>query len=202
MLSVARLPWWSCWPPSTTTVGCTTAVWQDCCLATEATTAVWLDCRGVRAGHPDSMDIQNIIDFHGYHGKCVWGWDAPGRRTLPPDQASMIDNSERRFSHYMYRRFRGVSPACPPPVTGRSASFRLRFRFVRVVRAMRARRSCVGAYRPLSLSLGLPGASIRVSVLFRVSFRSVFVHGRIGFNILLCFPCPFDGFLCTGAWVF
>ena len=38
----------------------------------------------------------------------------------------------------MYRRFRGVSPACPPPVTGRSASFRLRFRFVRVVRAVRA----------------------------------------------------------------
>ena len=38
----------------------------------------------------------------------------------------------------VYRRFRGVSPACPPPVTGRSASFRLRFRFVRVVRAVRA----------------------------------------------------------------
>ena len=37
------------------------------------------------------------------------------------------------------RRFRGVSPACPPPVTGRSASFRLRFRFVRVVRAGEAK---------------------------------------------------------------
>ena len=34
---------------------------------------------------------------------------------------------------------RGVSPACPIPVTGRSASFRLRFRFVRrAVRAVRA----------------------------------------------------------------
>ena len=34
-----------------------------------------------------------------------------------------------------------------PPVTGRSASFRLRFRFVRAVRAVRAgegRRICVG----------------------------------------------------------
>ena len=33
------------------------------------------------------------------------------------------------------------------------------------VPCVRARRSCVGAYRPLSLSLGLPGASIRVRVL-------------------------------------
>ena len=39
---------------------------------------------------------------------------------------------------YIYRRFRGVSPACPTPVTGRSTSFRLRFRFVRAVRAVRA----------------------------------------------------------------
>ena len=38
----------------------------------------------------------------------------------------------------MYRRFRGVRPACPTPVTGRSASFRLRFRFVRAVRGVRA----------------------------------------------------------------
>ena len=36
------------------------------------------------------------------------------------------------------RRFRGASPACPTPVTGRSASFRLRFRFVRAVRGVRA----------------------------------------------------------------
>ena len=32
----------------------------------------------------------------------------------------------------------GVRLACPPPVTGKSVSFRLRFRFVRVVRAVRA----------------------------------------------------------------
>jgi len=31
----------------------------------------------------------------------------------------------------------GVSTACPPPVTGRSTSFRLRVRVVRVVRAVR-----------------------------------------------------------------
>ena len=38
----------------------------------------------------------------------------------------------------MYRRFRGDKKACPPTVTGKSASFRLRFRFVRAVRAVRA----------------------------------------------------------------
>ena len=37
-----------------------------------------------------------------------------------------------------HRRFRGVNTACPPPVTRTSVSFRLRFRFVRVVRAVRA----------------------------------------------------------------
>ena len=41
-------------------------------------------------------------------------------------------------SIYIYRRFRGACPACPTPVTGRSASFRLRFRFVRAVRAVHA----------------------------------------------------------------
>ena len=40
--------------------------------------------------------------------------------------------------YQVYRRFRVVSPACPPPVPGRSASFRLRFHFVRVVRAVGA----------------------------------------------------------------
>ena len=37
------------------------------------------------------------------------------------------------------RRFRGVRTVYPSPVTGRSASFRLRFRFVRVVRAGEAK---------------------------------------------------------------
>ena len=77
------------------------------------------------------------------------------------------------------RRFRGASPACPTPVTGRSASFRLRFRFVRAWRACgrgEAAWVCVG--RLLSLSLGLLGAS------FHVLCR------RLG-----------GDFLCTGAWV-
>jgi hypothetical protein len=34
--------------------------------------------------------------------------------------------------------FRGDSPACPTPITGRSTLFRLHVRFVRVVRAVRA----------------------------------------------------------------
>ena len=41
-------------------------------------------------------------------------------------------------SRFINRRFRGVRTVYPSPVTGRSASFRLRFRFVRVVRAVRA----------------------------------------------------------------
>ena len=36
------------------------------------------------------------------------------------------------------RRFRGVRTVYPSPVIGGSASFRLRFRFVRVVRTVRA----------------------------------------------------------------
>ena len=42
------------------------------------------------------------------------------------------------FGPYASRRFRGVRTVYPSPVTGRSASFRLRFRFVRVVRTVRA----------------------------------------------------------------
>ena len=59
---------------------------------------------------------------------------------------------------YIYRRFRGVSPACPPPVTGRSASFRLRFRFVRVVRAVRAGEAKLrGRMQTVILIAGPPG---------------------------------------------
>ena len=56
---------------------------------------------------------------------------------------------------YIYRRFRGVSPACPPPVTGRSASFRLRFRFVHVVRAGEAKLR--GRIQTVILIAGPPG---------------------------------------------
>ena len=58
----------------------------------------------------------------------------------------------------IYRRFRGVSPACPPPVTGRSASFRLRFRFVRVVRAVPAGEAKLrGRMQTVILIAGPPG---------------------------------------------
>ena len=68
--------------------------------------------------------------------------------------ASWISNVFRSI----YRRFRGVSPACPPPVTGRSASFRLRFRFVRVVRAVRAGEAKLrGRLVSDVLNAGLPG---------------------------------------------
>ena len=70
-----------------------------------------------------------------------------------------------------------------PPVTGRSASSRLRFRFVPCVRCVpceRARRSCAGACGTLFLSLGLPGARIHV----------------------LCVSAPFGvNVLCAGMWV-
>ena len=42
----------------------------------------------------------------------------------------------------------------------------------------------MGACRPLSLSLGLPGVSIRV---LRAAFRLTFVHRRMGFKRFLLF---------------
>ena len=79
----------------------------------------------------------------------------------------------------MNRRFRGVSPACPPPVTGRSASFRLRFPFVRVVRAVRAGEAKLrGRMQTVILIAGppgceYPGASARLFVLFLLLFTWV-----------------------------
>ncbi len=62
------------------------------------------------------------------------------------------------FSSIFYRRFRGDRTACPPPVTGRSASFRLRFRFVRVVRAVRAGEAKLrGRMQTVVLIAGPPG---------------------------------------------
>jgi hypothetical protein len=54
------------------------------------------------------------------------------------DVASPIQPSRRGLDDVLCRRFRGVRTVYPSPVTRRSASFRLRFRFVRVVRAVRA----------------------------------------------------------------
>ena len=68
---------------------------------------------------------------------------------------------------------------------------RLRFVFVFVscvscVPCVRARRSCVGAYRSLFLSLGLPGVSIRVCVV-AAPFRLSFADRRMGFKRFLLF---------------
>ena len=63
----------------------------------------------------------------------------------------------------LVQKFIGVSPVSAP-VTRRSASFRLRFHFVRVVRAMRAVRAGEEKlhWRMLFLSFGPPGANILV----------------------------------------
>ena len=50
---------------------------------------------------------------------------------------------------------------------------------------VRARRSCGGACRPLSLTLGLPGASIRVCL--RAAFRFVFAVIYMGLTRFLVF---------------
>ena len=80
---------------------------------------------------------------------------------------------------YIYRRFRGDRTACPPPVTGRSASFRLRFRFVRVVRVVRAGEAKLrGRMQTVVLIAGPPGCEYPC------------VCARLSASLL-----------CTGAWV-
>ena len=89
------------------------------------------------------------------------------------------------------------------PVTGRSASFRLRFRFVRVVRAVRAGEAKLrGRIQTVILIAGPPGCEYPgVARPFRVLLRLVLMHRRMGFNTFLCFPCSFACFLRAGAWV-
>ena len=64
-----------------------------------------------------------------------------------------------------------------PPATGRSASFRLRFRFVRAVRAGEAK-LCVRVRRS-SLTLGLGVAS---TARFRAVRRAIVAVIRMGFK--------------------
>ena len=87
------------------------------------------------------------------------------------------------------------------PVTGRSASFRLRFRFVRVVRAGEAKLR--GRMQTVILIAGPPGCEYPgvPVVCLPASFRLVFVHRCMGFNTFLCFAYSFDRFLLAGAWV-
>ena len=75
----------------------------------------------------------------------------------------------------MNRRFRGASPVYPTPVTGRSTSSRLRFRFVRASEA-----KLCGRMWNVILIAGPPVARIHV----------LCVSGALGAN-----------FLFTGAWV-
>ena len=77
---------------------------------------------------------------------------------MTPNKYFPIIGDSWRVDKQINRRFRGVSPACPPPVTGRSASFRLRFRFVRVVRAVRAGEAKLrGRMQTVILIAGPPG---------------------------------------------
>ena len=86
------------------------------------------------------------------------------------------------------------------PVTGRSASFRLRF--VRVVRAVRAGEAKLrGRIHTVILIAGPPGCEYPGVPGVRASVRLVFVHRCMGFNTFLCFPCSFERFLSAGAWV-
>ena len=89
--------------------------------------------------------------------------------------------------------------ACPIPVTGRSAWFRLRFGFVRAVRAVcvgeaKLRgRACVRCpYRWASWELG--STCPRLLAL-------IFVHSRIDFNSFGIFSEAFACMLMQKAWV-
>ena len=83
---------------------------------------------------------------------------------------------------YIYWRFRGVSPACPTPVTGRSASFRLRFRFVPCVPCVRAGEAklCVRVYNVVLIA-GPPGCSVGGVSSAAVLFSLIFCAQAHGF---------------------
>ena len=65
------------------------------------------------------------------------------------------------------------------PLTGKSASFRLRFRFVSCVRAGEAKLR--GRVRDVILNAGPPGSQDRL-VPFRADFLPTFADRRAGFN--------------------
>ena len=82
------------------------------------------------------------------------------------------------------RRFRGVSPACPAPVSGRSASFRLRFRFVPCVQCVRAGEAklCVRMYNVVLIA-GAPGGEFLGVVLFSANLLCT---GTLLLTVCLC----------------
>ena len=65
-----------------------------------------------------------------------------------------------------------------PPVTGRSASFRLRFRFVRAVRAVRGEAKLCLCVRRASLTLGLGSAA---KARFRAAWGAIVAGKKHGF---------------------
>ena len=86
------------------------------------------------------------------------------------------------------------------PVTGRSASFRLRFRFVRVVRAVPAGEAklCGRMYNVILIAGPSWCEFPRARVPLRVVFRGIFAALRMGFNYFCMFVlglgCFFDAF--------
>ena len=92
----------------------------------------------------------------------------------------------------IYRRFGGARPACPTPVTRRSASFRLRFRFVcavvgrypyrwasRVLGSM-----CVCVLRPGLLAINFCAQARGFEEISNYG-DVAFVHRRVGFKIFV-----------------
>jgi hypothetical protein len=117
--------------------------------------------------------------------------------TLPPcPSTTLVPPQPRRSGQKPSWVWPGPWPMGSWEIDFVSSSFSLH------VLCVRARRSCAGACRPLCLSLGLPGARINVSCpSVRCSFRSSFVHRRMGFNSFWHFLCPVMSFcvaLCMG----
>ena len=96
--------------------------------------------------------------------------------------AGGLDSSQIFSSFLEFLKFSRVFPGpsarlVRPPATGRSASFRLRFRFVRAVRPGEAK-LCVRVRRS-SLRLGLGVAS---APRLRAVWRAIFAAIRMGFK--------------------
>ena len=89
---------------------------------------------------------------------------------------------------------------CPSLVTGRSASVHLRFRFVRVVRAVRAGEAKLRGRMTIVVPIaGPPGASIRVLV--RAAFRFILLLFISGLKTVGQFLCAGACLLLLFTWV-
>ena len=87
-----------------------------------------------------------------------------------------------------------------PPATGISASFRLRFRFVRVLRAVRAGEAKLrGRMQTVILIAGPPGCEY--PGVLSSGFCSSFVHRRVVLTAFGTCPNVFPHLLLLCAWV-